>query len=194
MATNDNGKAATTMGRQQQHWQGTTMERPQRQWQYEMKWVTFRTICCPLPFLAASDLTIACCSRKCSSFCSSISLNYLLNRLRLAMNYFCSSLCFDVYFMVWSKIDPLALHFGAAMLSATCDQTCPEVDQKMRSWLDVCRSLNKKVKSTGHDWIWLKSKVVVTVKIDWKVDYVCGRSFRGWAFDQLSIYCIHRTS
>ena len=41
-------------------------------------------------------------------------------QIKFAMSYFCSSLCFDGLFY-GAERDPLAFHFGAAMLSATCN-------------------------------------------------------------------------
>ena len=54
------------------------------------------------------------------------------NGVRIGMdNYVFSVLFYVLTSLLWrGEIDPLAFHFGAPMLSATCNQTCPEVDQK----------------------------------------------------------------
>jgi hypothetical protein len=45
--------------------------------------------------------------------------------------YVFSVLFYVLTSILWhGEIDPLAFHFGAPMLSATCNRTCPEVDQK----------------------------------------------------------------
>ncbi len=78
-----------------------------------------------------------------------------------------------LYGKVKHLINPSAFHFGAPTSindgnSKIINQACPEFDRKQKSWLNRYASPNEK-SSQLSNLIRLKAKVVVTVKVDWKL-------------------------